>query len=189
MGAEVRVGEGVVRWSHARTGEVSVSQRPSHEAGEGPGADERDATAGLVWPAARPLCAMLCGGGVDLAGKSVVEVGCGPALPGIAAARLGAARVVLCDKPSELALPRENAARNGVRVEVMPCWWGDHAMLEAMGQFDVVIVSDWYARALRSPRPRRARRRGQGPRRGYVFRILSLFRHDLGIWTSFVVEH
>ena len=82
--------------------------------------------------------------GVDLEGRSVVDVGCGPALPGIVSAKLGAARVVLCDKPSELALPRENAARNGVSVDVKPCWWGDDAMLEEMGQFDVVLVSDWY---------------------------------------------
>lgn len=152
--------------------------------------DDVDATAVFVWPAAEPLCNLICerrkkavcedhtlnrghkeeqtansntqrqhknddnveeSDGddsqdifCDVRGKSVVEIGCGPGLPGIVAAKMGADRVVLCDKPSELELPQKNAERNGVGsiVQSLPCYWGDEQTMQALGEFDIVLVSD-----------------------------------------------
>jgi ribosomal protein L11 methyltransferase len=51
----------------------------------------------------------------DLAGKTVVDYGCGSGVLAIAALKLGAARVVGVDNdPQALAASRENALRNGV---------------------------------------------------------------------------
>ncbi|HVT32907.1 MAG TPA: 50S ribosomal protein L11 methyltransferase [Rhodanobacteraceae bacterium] len=51
----------------------------------------------------------------DLAGKTVVDYGCGSGVLAIAALKLGAARVVAVDNdPQALAASRDNALRNGV---------------------------------------------------------------------------
>jgi ribosomal protein L11 methyltransferase len=52
-------------------------------------------------------------------GESVIDYGCGSGVLAIAAARLGAARVVAIDiDPQALQAARDNAARNHVQVEV-----------------------------------------------------------------------
>jgi ribosomal protein L11 methyltransferase len=58
---------------------------------------------------------------MPLAGRSLIDYGCGSGILGIAALKLGAARVVAVDlDPQALVATRENAARNGVadRIEV-----------------------------------------------------------------------
>jgi len=60
--------------------------------------------------------------GVDLAGKTVLDYGCGSGVLAIAALKLGAARVVGIDiDPQALAASRDNAERNGVtnRLDLM----------------------------------------------------------------------
>jgi len=60
--------------------------------------------------------------GWDGAGRTVVDYGCGSGILGIAAALLGARRVVAVDNdPQALSATADNAARNGVgsRVEVL----------------------------------------------------------------------
>ena len=53
-----------------------------------------------------------------VAGRSVLDFGCGSAVVGIAAARAGAARVIVCDQDSRArAAALRNAALNGVEVE------------------------------------------------------------------------
>jgi ribosomal protein L11 methyltransferase len=59
--------------------------------------------------------------GQDLAGRQVIDFGCGSGVLAIAALKLGAAGVVAIDHdPQALIATRENAARNGVgtRIEV-----------------------------------------------------------------------
>lgn len=52
---------------------------------------------------------------LPLAGRTVIDYGCGSGILGIAALRLGAARVVAVDlDPQALLATRDNAARNGV---------------------------------------------------------------------------
>lgn len=73
-----------------------------------------------------------------LAGRSVLDVGTGSGVLAIAAARLGAASVVACDSdPVACAIARDNAARNGVRVEVVD--GGPEAV--AGRRFDVVVAN------------------------------------------------
>lgn len=60
--------------------------------------------------------------GADLAGKAVLDYGCGSGLLGIAALKLGAAHAVAVDiDPQALLATRENAQANGVadRLEVL----------------------------------------------------------------------
>jgi ribosomal protein L11 methyltransferase len=53
--------------------------------------------------------------GLDLAGRSVIDYGCGSGLLGIAALKLGAASVLAIDlDPQALLASADNAARNGV---------------------------------------------------------------------------
>jgi ribosomal protein L11 methyltransferase len=55
-----------------------------------------------------------------LAGRTLVDYGCGSGILAIAAARLGAARVFAVDlDPQALAATRENAERNGVAARVL----------------------------------------------------------------------
>ena len=58
---------------------------------------------------------------MPLAGRTLIDYGCGSGILGIAALKLGAARVVAVDlDPQALVATRENAARNGVadRLEI-----------------------------------------------------------------------
>ncbi|MBL0589376.1 50S ribosomal protein L11 methyltransferase [Aeromonas veronii] len=57
--------------------------------------------------------------GLDLAGKTVVDFGCGSGILGIAALKLGAARVIGVDiDPQAIQASRDNAARNGVADQI-----------------------------------------------------------------------
>jgi predicted nicotinamide N-methyase len=126
----------------------------------------RDATARFVWDGAAPMATWLCENATTrVRGKRVVELGAGPGLPGIVAAKLGAREVVLTDLASELELLRANAALNGLevrdddddddgddgddgggggggRVRVRACPWGDADAARALGTFDLVVCSD-----------------------------------------------
>ncbi|MEH8111272.1 50S ribosomal protein L11 methyltransferase [Aeromonas veronii] len=57
--------------------------------------------------------------GLDLTGKTVVDFGCGSGILGIAALKLGAARVIGIDiDPQAIQASRDNAARNGVANQI-----------------------------------------------------------------------
>eukprot|EP01063_Lacrimia_lanifica_P035888 TRINITY_DN6964_c0_g1_i1.p3 TRINITY_DN6964_c0_g1~~TRINITY_DN6964_c0_g1_i1.p3 ORF type:complete len:217 (+),score=84.63 TRINITY_DN6964_c0_g1_i1:2173-2823(+) len=103
-----------------------------------------DATARWVWDAATPFAKWVCKYPERVKGKTAVEIGAGTGLVGIAAAKVGAKRVVLTDLPTELPLLRENVELNGMgeSMEVQVCSWGDDEHLAALGQPDVVLVSD-----------------------------------------------
>ncbi len=56
---------------------------------------------------------------LDLTGRSLLDVGTGSGVLAVAAARLGAVRVVAVDvDPEAVRVARENASRNGVEVDV-----------------------------------------------------------------------
>jgi ribosomal protein L11 methyltransferase len=70
--------------------------------------------------------------GQNLAGLTVVDYGCGSGILGVAAARLGAARVICVDNdPQALGATRENAVRNGVAGRVECFEPGGHGAVTA----------------------------------------------------------
>ena len=90
--------------------------------------------------------------GVALGGLRVVELGCGLAVPSIAAARAGAA-VLATDACAEaLALAARNARANGVHIETATADWAEPGDLVSRAPFDVVLAADvLYERASVAP--------------------------------------
>jgi predicted nicotinamide N-methyase len=105
----------------------------------------------IEWAPVAPYWAVLWRSGVALAdeiagmalgGARVVELGCGLAVPSIAAARAGA-EVLATDACGEaLALVARNARLNGVRVETARIDWTAPAELLASAPFDLVLAAD-----------------------------------------------
>ena len=91
-------------------------------------------TASRVWPASSELALHVAG---VVRGRSVVELGAGAGLAGLACAVNGAARVVLTDLAENLPLLQRNAARNGLDVSVAAFDWMDPTTLGE--RFDVVL--------------------------------------------------
>jgi predicted nicotinamide N-methyase len=80
--------------------------------------------------------------GAPLRGVRVVELGCGLALPSIAAARAGAEVLATDEAPEALALAERNADANGVRLSTAVADWSDPGALLREGPFDVVLAAD-----------------------------------------------
>jgi predicted nicotinamide N-methyase len=78
----------------------------------------------------------------DLDGKRVVELGCGLAVPSIAAARRGADVIATDGDIDALALVRRNAEANGVQLETAAVDWADPDELVERGPFDLALASD-----------------------------------------------
>jgi predicted nicotinamide N-methyase len=77
-----------------------------------------------------------------LRGARTLELGCGLALPSIAAA-LSGARVLATDwSPDALELVELNAARNGVSLELMRCSWAEPDAIVERGPWDLVLAAD-----------------------------------------------
>jgi predicted nicotinamide N-methyase len=75
-------------------------------------------------------------------GDAVVELGCGLALPSIAAALAGG-RVLATDwSPDGLLFAAANAARNGVRIETALVPWSTPDELVMRGPWDWVLAAD-----------------------------------------------
>jgi predicted nicotinamide N-methyase len=90
--------------------------------------------------------------GVALRGLRVVELGCGLAVPSIAAARAGAA-VLATDACAEaLTLVVHNAHANHVSIETATVDWAEPDELVRRAPFDLVIAADvLYERASVAP--------------------------------------
>ena len=101
--------------------------------------------------AARALLVVLWRSGValarelddeDLDGRRVVELGCGLAVPSIAAARGGAEVIATDGDIDALGLVRRNAEANGVELETAAVDWADPDELVERGPFDLVLACD-----------------------------------------------
>ena len=115
-------------------------------------------TGGKVWSSSAVLCDWLVNNaaGLNLRGASVVELGSGTGVVGIACAALGASRVILSDGGSKslLRLAKDNAAKNAragnidldaTDVTVCGYSWGAGEIPPEMisaAPFDVVVGSD-----------------------------------------------
>jgi predicted nicotinamide N-methyase len=80
--------------------------------------------------------------GAPLRGVRVVELGCGLALPSIAAARAGADVLATDEAPEALTLAECNADANGVRLATAQVSWSEPSGLLLQGPFDVVLAAD-----------------------------------------------
>ena len=110
--------------------------------------DEEDIAADQAYP---PYWAEVWPSGVELAyalsardwrGASVLELGCGLGLPGVAAA-LGGARVLATDRsPDALVFAAVNAEQNGVHVETAVCAWDRPAAAVARAPWRLVLAAD-----------------------------------------------
>jgi predicted nicotinamide N-methyase len=77
-----------------------------------------------------------------LAGLRVLELGCGMALPSIAAARAGALALATDESDEALELAQRNARLNGVELETAVVDWASPGELLDRGPFDVVMAAD-----------------------------------------------
>jgi ribosomal protein L11 methyltransferase len=123
----VRVGQLVVEpaWlpSTALPGEVAVRIDPGRSFGSGGHATSRLVLAALVRHVST--------------GCTVLDVGCGSGLLGIAAALLGAGRITAIDvDPEAVTATRANAGRNGVAIDV-----SSTPLATIEGTFDVVVAN------------------------------------------------
>jgi len=97
---------------------------------------------GVVWPAARALAGALAQRGRELAGKSVLELGCGLALPALIAAKLGA-RVTATDlHPDVPAFLARNLELNDLGPESLEYLEHDWRTTPLARRFELVVGSD-----------------------------------------------
>ncbi len=80
--------------------------------------------------------------GVALRGKRVVELGCGLAVPSLAAARAGAGVLATDECAEALGLVPRNAAANDVRIDTAAVDWAEPDELVRRAPFDLVLAAD-----------------------------------------------
>jgi predicted nicotinamide N-methyase len=105
----------------------------------------------IEWAPIAPYWSVLWRSGVALAreldgealrGRRVVELGCGLAVPSIAAARAGAAVLATDAWPEALTLVTRNAHANGVRLDTATVDWAEAGKLVRQAPFDLVLGAD-----------------------------------------------
>jgi predicted nicotinamide N-methyase len=94
---------------------------------------------GVVWPSARALTEEILSRADALAGRSVLEVGCGLALPSIAAARLGASVTATDFHPEVPGFLARNQVLNAVEVRYLAADWRQGPL--PLGPFDLVLAT------------------------------------------------
>ncbi len=108
-------------------------------------------TGPVEWAPVAPYWSVLWRSGVALAreldgmalrGLRVVELGCGLAVPSIAAARAGAAVLATDACADALALVARNARANGVHIETATVDWAEPGELVRRAPFDLVLAAD-----------------------------------------------
>lgn len=91
----------------------------------------------FAWAAGQGLAQHILLNPELVAGKRVLDFGCGSGIVGIAAAKAGAESVLCCDSdPLALLACQHNAARNWVDISVTSAWCGE------VGQLDCLLAAD-----------------------------------------------
>lgn len=98
----------------------------------------RGAMYAVVWPSATVLLALLQE--LELAGRTVLELGCGPGVPSLYAAEQGARVLATDHHPDCPALVLQQATERGLQLEAHAADWADASW--DPGAFDLVIASD-----------------------------------------------
>jgi predicted nicotinamide N-methyase len=93
-----------------------------------------------LWPSGVALAWHV--GGLDLAGRRVLELGCGLGLPSLAAALRGAEVLATDWAEDAVALLRENAGRNGIALRVERVRWDEPEPLLGGAPWDLVLGAD-----------------------------------------------
>jgi predicted nicotinamide N-methyase len=105
----------------------------------------------VEWAPVAPYWSVLWRSGMALAreldpralrGMRVVELGCGLAVPSLAAARAGAFVLATDVSAEALELVELNAAKNGLRMETALVDWADPGSLLSRAPFDLVLAAD-----------------------------------------------
>jgi predicted nicotinamide N-methyase len=106
---------------------------------------------GVEWAPIAPYWSVVWRSGVALAraldrvplrGRRTVELGCGLALPSLAAARTGAVALATDSSAEALTLVERNARANEVRLETALVDWTEPGELIGRAPFDVVLAAD-----------------------------------------------
>ena len=93
-----------------------------------------------LWPSGLALARVV--GGRDVAGMRVLELGAGLGLPSLAAAVRGADVLATDWAADSVSLLRENAARNGIALQVAAVRWDEPEQLLAGAPWDLVLGAD-----------------------------------------------
>jgi predicted nicotinamide N-methyase len=98
----------------------------------------------VLWRSGVALGRALAASPEVIAGKRVVELGCGLGVPSLVAARAGGGTGVLATdaEPEALELVERNAYANGLRVETLLVEWSEPEELLDRGPFDLVLAAD-----------------------------------------------
>jgi predicted nicotinamide N-methyase len=105
----------------------------------------------IEWAPVSPYWSILWRSGVQLAralssepleDRRVIELGCGLAVPSLAAARAGAVVMATDARPEALELAQRNARANGVRIETAVLEWSEPDELISSTPFDLAIAAD-----------------------------------------------
>ena len=93
-----------------------------------------------LWPSGLALARRIAGRALH--GARTLELGCGLALPSMAAALAGG-RVLATDwSPGAIALLQENAERNGLALEARRIAWAEPDAIVAAAPWDVILGAD-----------------------------------------------
>lgn len=121
-------------------GRLCLAAAATHQPGAQLAALERSPYYGVLWPSARSLAEWLLERRQELAGRRLLEVGCGLALPAFLASRCGASVVATDYDPAVPVLLARNQEANGAHFEYRRVDWNDLAL--RLGEFDWVVASE-----------------------------------------------
>jgi predicted nicotinamide N-methyase len=93
-----------------------------------------------LWPSGVALARALASR--PLAGRRVLELGCGLGLAGVTAALAGARVLAVDQSPEAVAFAAANAAHNGVTMETAVCAFDQPERLLAGAPWDLVLAAD-----------------------------------------------